>query len=217
MASSATQTVLAEIAETFASVIDTADRGIGERKNYGPGIGPHKEQDQLAALVDAADFDGSSITRLQTEAPYPGGNEQCDLVVSTSDARIPVEAKLLRFRRANGNDEPEGYAKVFSPFKPSGSLVTDAEKLRSSGFGSAGGLLGIHYSAGTDDTPADATGLAEKLARDVAFRYGVEPEVVAVESFDGLRHEVHDAGAIITWALPDSDGRQTGQQGLGSL
>lgn len=217
MVSPATQDTLAEVAEAFADIIGSVDRRIGERNDYGPGIGPHREPDQLAALVDSADFGGSSVSRLQTEAPYPSRGEQCDLVVSTDDARIPIEAKLFRFRRANGDDEPEGYSKVFSPFKPSGSLVTDAKKLRSSGFGSAGGLLGIHYSAGTDGTPGDATGLAEKLVQDVTFWYGFTPNVVAVEPFNGLQHEVHGDGAIIAWALPESDEQQSGQQGLGSL
>lgn len=199
MASQATQNTLAEVAEMFADTIGAVDQQIGERSSYGPGIGPHREPDQIAALVDSADFGGSPVSRLQTEAPYPSRGEQCDLVASTDDARIPIEAKLLRFRYANGNDEPEGYAKVFSPFKPSGSLVTDAKKLRSSGFGSAGGLLGIHYSAGTDGTPGDAKELAKKVEQDVMFWYGFKPNVVAVEPFSGLQHEVHGDGAIITW------------------
>lgn len=214
MSASVRARTLATLAESFAEHIREADREVDERRDYGPGIGPHKERDQLEALVERVGTEDTPIARLDTEVPYPGRSERCDLVVSTAEARIPVEAKLLRFRRANGNDEPEGYAKVFSPVKPSGSLVTDSEKLRTSGFRSAGGLLGIHYSAGTEGTPADATRLAEKVGRDVSFWYGFDLETVAVESFDRLRHDVHGRGAIIAWALPESDDQQTGQQEL---
>jgi hypothetical protein len=214
MSTSVRARTLATLAESFAEHIREADREIDERRDYGPGIGPHKERDQLEALVERVGSEDTPIARLDTEVPYPGRGERCDLVVSTAEARIPVEAKLLRFRRANGNDEPEGYARVFSPVKPSGSLVTDGEKLRASGFRSAGGLLGIHYSAGTEGTPADATRLAEKVVQDVSFWYGFDVETVAVESFDGLRHDVHDSGSIMAWTLSESENERTGQQEL---
>lgn len=214
MSSSGREQILASLAQSFAGHIGEVDQQIDERKDYGLGIGPHKEQDQLAALVERVEIENAPITHLETEIPYPGRKDRCDLVVSTDSARIPIEAKLLRFRRANGNDEPEGYAKVFSPVKPSGSLVTDSEKLRTSGFNSGGGLLGIHYSAGTEGTPANATRLAEKVTQDVSFWYGFNLETVAIEPFDQLQHEVHDSGAIIAWALPTSGGQQTGQREL---
>ncbi len=197
MSASVRARTLTTLAESFAEHIREADREGDERRDYGPGIGPHEERDQLEALVERVGSEDTPVARLDTELPYPGRNERCDLVVSTAEARIPVEAKLLRFRRANGTDEPEGDAKVVSPIKPSGLLVTDSEKLRTSGFRSAGGLLGIRYSAGTEGTPADATRLAEEVRRDGSFWYGFDPETVAVESVDG--------GAIIAWALPESD------------
>lgn len=214
MLSSVRERILTSLAESFAELIGEVDQQIDERRDYGLGIGPHREQDQLAALLERVETENTPITHLETEVPYPGRNDRCNLVVSTDTARIPIEAKLLRFRRANGTDEPEGYAKVFSPVKPSGSLVMDTEDLRTSGFSSAGGLLGIHYSAGTEDTPASPTRFAEKVAQDVSFWYGFEITPVAIEPFDGLQHEVHDSGAIITWALPESAKQQTGQQEL---
>jgi len=121
MISTVREQVLVSLAESFADLINEVDQRIAERRDYGPGIGPHREQNQLAALVERMETEHTPITQIKTELPYPGGGERCDLVVSTDDIRVPIEAKLLRFRRANGNDESEGYAKVFSPVKPSGS------------------------------------------------------------------------------------------------
>jgi hypothetical protein len=121
MISTVREQVLVSLAESFADLINEVDQRIAERRDYGPGIGPHREQNQLAALVERMETEHTPITQIETELPYPGGGKRCDLVVSTDDIRVPIEAKLLRFRRANGNDESEGYAKGFSPVKPSGS------------------------------------------------------------------------------------------------
>lgn len=192
---------LETVARVFAETVPEVDETIGERRDYGAGIGPHREPDQLAALCETAEFDGTAVTQLETEVPYPESCEACDLVVSDGDGTYAVEAKLMRFRRANGDPEPEGYARAFSPVKPSGSLISDARKLARSAFPGGNGLLSIFYDSGTEGTPASAETLATKVEQDVAFWYDMEVQTVAIERFDGLQHSVHSSGTILTWTV----------------
>jgi hypothetical protein len=113
---------------------------------------------------------------------------------------LPIEAKLLRFNRANGNVEPAAYGHIFSPL--SDSLLGDAQKLAESGFEAKSGLLGIYYERGDEEAPVyDSERLAEKVVSEARYWFDIELDVVDVIRFDGLRHDVHRQGAILTWAL----------------
>lgn len=198
----------------FADAAPRADIQIGERREYGAGLGPHPEPAQLAALQTAANITETSIAHIETEVQYPSTSEQCDLVIGDADGQYQVEAKLLRFRRANGTPEPEAYAKVFSPLRPSGSLLTDAQKLVDSAFPSGYGLLGIAYDSGLDETPASIPVLADKVVVDLAYWFGIDASVVSIEYFDGLQHDVHESGAIVTWALESRGDASPTQESL---
>lgn len=137
---------------------------------------------------------------------YPGSQRRCDLLVDKDYIRLPIEAKLLRFRRDNGKIDPNMYKSVFSPFpeRSSSSMLTDAQKLVQSGFDQPTGLLGLYYEK--DDEEYDqlrAETIAEKFAQDVSYWYDIEIETTAIETFDGLQRPHHQYGAVITWLLSE--------------
>lgn len=87
-----------------------------------------------------------------------------------------VRGSQIRLKRScfdstasdNGDIEPAAYTTVYSPF--SNSLVVDATKLADSEFEIEGGLLELYYEPADAAFPLmDATKLAEKVVRDVAY------------------------------------------------
>lgn len=137
--------------------------------------------------------------------PYPDGGGKCDLVLSNG---TPVEAKLIRYWRANGDPEPTMYGHVFSPFHRN-TLLTDARRLQASEFGEESGLLGLFYTRASDDPETveglperyTAADIAEKVVRDIDHWYEAEASVCRIAEFDGLQHTVHGQGAAISWVL----------------
>lgn len=182
----------ADVAEVIPAVDATA---VHDR--WDPGIGPFEEERKLEMILAELAERGTVPDHVETEAPYPTSQRRCDLVVEPSEQRLPVEAKLLRFRRDNGNIDPNMYKSVFSPFpeRSSSSLLTDARKLVDSELDGPYGLLGLYYER--DEEPYDelrADRIAEKFAMDGAYWYDFDVELAAVERFDGLRHPHHQHG-----------------------
>jgi len=193
--------VLATVADAMADAVPGVDAEL-EHDRWKPGIGPFEEPRQLDALVDALPEDEGY--RVEREVSYPGGKGRCDLALEAGGVRVPVEAKLLRFRLDNGSIDPNRYAAVFSPFPEgnSASLLTDARALDRAGFDLPGGLCGLYYER--EDEPHDVMNvdaLAEKLVRDADYWFGLDLRVCRVASFDGLRHPHHERGAVVAWEL----------------
>jgi len=156
----------------------------------------------LDELADSDDMD----MEIRTEVPYPSSQRRCDLLVQSGGVGLPVEAKLLRFRRDNGNTDPNMYKSVFSPFpeRSSSSMLTDAKKLVESDFDQPTGLLGLYYEKedeGYEQLRAET--IAEKFEQDVSYWYDIDIEIAALETFDGLQHPHHQHGAVITWLLSE--------------
>jgi hypothetical protein len=196
-----TSHILEQLADDFATVVPSVDLR-AEHDRWKAGIGPFEEDRQVEMLRDAVEGDtGYSI---ETEAPYLDGGQRVDLFIESEETAIPVEAKLLRFRYDNGNIDPNSFAKVFSPFpeRTTSTLLTDARKLHEAGFEESGGLLGLYY-APVDESykRMSAQAIAEKFALDVDYWYDFEVETRNVTHFDGLRHPVHQGGAVITWEI----------------
>ena len=169
---------------------------------YGDGIGGFEEPRQIELIAERLHTSDADYDAIETEVPYTSADRWCDIVLDTLTGRLPIEAKLLRFNRANGDTEPSAYGSVFSPL--SNSLVTDARKLANSGSGLPAGQLGIYYERGDEEPPAfDARTLAEKVRQDVEYWFGHSVGRGVVVEFDGLRHPVHRQGAIVTWELTD--------------
>jgi hypothetical protein len=194
-------TILERLAENLASAIPPIDAE-AEHDRWQAGIGPFEEDRQVEMLRDA--LEGDTSYSIETEAPYLDGGQRVDLFIESEDAQIPVEAKLLRFRYDNGNIDPNSFAKVFSPFpeRTTSTLLTDAQKLHEAGFEESGGLLGFYYE------PVDESyermspeAVAEKFALDVDYWYDFEVETRNVAHFEGLRHPVHQQGAVISWEI----------------
>jgi len=196
---------LTNLAKYFASVVPAVDAE-ADHDRWQEGIGPFEEERQIEMLQEA--IEGDISYSIDTEVPYLDGGQRADLFIESDETSIPIEAKLLRFRYDNGNIDPNSFAKVFSPFpeRSTSTLLTDARKLYEAGFENNGGLLGLYYAPVDESydamTPA---AIAEKFCLDVDYWYDFEVETRAVSHFDGLRHPVHQEGAVITWEILDSD------------
>jgi hypothetical protein len=201
-----TATLLEDLADLLASVVPSVDAK-AEHDRWQEGIGPFEEERQVEMLRKAVEGDVSYS--IDTEVPYLDGGQRADLFIESKETSIPIEAKLLRFRYDNGNIDPNSFAKVFSPFpeRSTSTLLTDARKLYEAGFENNGGLLGLYYAPVDESYDAmTPESIAEKFCLDVDYWYDFEVETRAVSHFDGLRHPVHQEGAIITWEILDSDG-----------
>lgn len=196
--------LLRDLARDIASVIPAVDRE-AEHERWDAGIGPFEEDRQVEMIVNRFAELGSGPSLIETGVPYPGSRRQCDLIVGNEDLQMPIEAKLLRFRRDNGNIDPNMYKSVFSPFpeRSSSSLLTDALKLTESAFDPPYGLLGLYYEKDNEDyEQLNADLIAKKFEFDVEFWYEMEIETIEIARFDGLRHPYHQHGAVISWVIP---------------
>ncbi|MDS0221037.1 transcriptional regulator [Haloarcula sp. S1AR25-5A] len=193
--------ILERLADDFASAVPAVDNK-ADHDRWQAGIGPFEEENQIEMLREEMDEDTSYF--IKTEEPYLDGGQRADVFIESADTKLPVEAKLLRFRYDNGNIDPNSFAKVFSPFpeRTTSTLLTDARKLYDAGFAENGGLLGLYYE------PVDESyermspeAIAEKFCLDVDYWYDFEVETRSVAHFDGLRHPIHQQGAVITWEI----------------
>lgn len=194
---------LKNITRGFASVIPAVDT-TAEHERWKPGIGPFEEERQLEMILAAFSNDGPVPSHIEREVTYPDSGRRCDFVTDASDRELPVEAKLLRFRRDNGNIDPNMYKSIFSPFpeRSSSSLLTDAEKLTQSAFDLPAGLLGLYYEKNDEVyEQLRAERIAEKFAFDAEYWFDIDIETVAIEKFDGLQHPHHQKGAVIGWLV----------------
>lgn len=193
--------LLQQIAEDFASAIPSIDAN-ADHERWKPGIGPFEEDRQVEMLREAVE--PNVDYSLRTEEPYLEGGQRVDLLIESAETEIPVEAKLLRFRYDNGNIDPNSFAKVFSPFpeRTTSTLLTDTRKLTEAGFEESGGLLGLYYEP-VDESYERMTpeAVAEKFALDANYWYDFEIETRGLAHFEGLRHPVHQQGAVVTWEI----------------
>lgn len=189
--------------EAVADAVPAVDRETTGQ--YGDGLGSEDEERQLELLRDHLQTVDDRYAQIDREMSYPDGGGRCDLVLPNG---MPVEAKLIRYWRANGDPEPTMYGHVFSPFHRN-TLLTDARRLHASAFADRCGLLGLFYTRADDDpetvgalperyTPED---IAEKVVRDIDYWYEVEASVCHIAKFDGLQHDFHGQGAVISWVV----------------
>jgi hypothetical protein len=194
---------LSDLTEDIAEVIPDVDSRTGGQ--YGDGIGSENEERQIELLLDELREQDSRYQEVRREVPYPESAERCDLMLPDG---TPVEAKLIRYWRANGDPEPNMHKHVFSPFHKN-TLLTDAHSLTDSEIGDRGGLLGLFYKRAdnepetVDALPSRYTAedIADKIAKDVSYWYDVEASVCEISHFTGLQHTIHKQGAIISWIV----------------
>jgi hypothetical protein len=196
-----TAAILDQFACDVADVIPKLDT-TAEHHRWQPGIGAYDEEEQVRRIAERLGQQSTYYEVTETEVLYPNSGQRCDILLGSDGSQIPVEAKLLRFYRDNGDIEPAAYTTVYSPF--SNSLVADAKKLAESDFETGGGLLGLYYEPADGPFPLmDATKLAEKVTRDVEYWYNLPLKTRTIAEFTGLRHPVHQQGAVITWELTE--------------
>lgn len=172
---------------------------------YGDGLGSEDEERQLDLLLDHLRGVDDHYANVDREVSYPDGTGKCDVVLPNG---MPVEAKLIRYWRANGDPEPTMYGHVFSPFHRN-TLLTDARRLHASAFGERSGLLGLFYTRAGDDPEIvealperyTAEDIAEKVVHDINYWYEAEASVCCIAKFEGLQHDVHREGAVISWVV----------------
>lgn len=195
----ATGSILEDLAEGFATVIPVVDATV-EHKRWKPGLGPFEEERQLAILLKKFQETHDPDWTVEAEVEYPDSGQRCDLVVTDDGLRVPIEAKLLRFRLDNGNIDSNCYMSVFSPFPEAGSssLLTDVRKLSESSFDTPGGVLGFYYEK--EDEPyeeMDVQKIAHKFALDADYWYDIDVAVRRIAEFSGLQHPHHQRGAVL--------------------
>jgi hypothetical protein len=198
-----TTETLTRFTEDLAAVLPTVDATTTGQ--YGAGIGSENEPEQLRRLLTALRETNAWYDDLDREVAYPDGDGRCDLMLPDG---TPVEAKLLRYWRANGDPEPHMYTHVFSPFSTN-TLLTDARRVSNFAVDHSGALLGLYYDRAADDstavsslpdryTPAD---LAAKVVADIDFWYDLDATIAAIARVAGLQHRVHKRAAVITWTI----------------
>ncbi len=102
---------LTQLASDIATVLPDVDSKT--KGQYGEGIGSENEERQLDLLFDALKEYDSEYDAVKREVSYPSTAERCDIQLPD---RTPVEAKLIRYWRANGDPEHHMPKQVFSPF-----------------------------------------------------------------------------------------------------
>jgi hypothetical protein len=190
-------------AKDIASVIPSVDsKTTGQ---YGDGIGSEDEERQIELILrELRDFD-NRYEDVEGEVSYPDYSGKCDLVLPDNTL---IEAKLLRYWRANGNPEHYMYSHVFSPFH-NNTLMTDAKRLHETDSEHTTGLLGLFYKRSDRDSETvkslperyTAKDIAEKVVQDIEYWYDFQASICEIAEFSGLQHNVHKQGAVITWII----------------
>jgi hypothetical protein len=195
---------LDEFTEDIANAIPAVDRVTTGQ--YGDGLGSEDEERQLKLLLDHLRKTDDRYSAVDREVSYPDGSEKCDLVLPNE---MPVEAKLIRYWRANGDPEPTMYGHVFSPFHQN-TLLMDARRLHTSEFNGRGGLLGLFYKRADNDPETvealperyTAADIAEKVSHDIEYWYDeVNANICTITEFSSLQHSIHKKGAVISWMV----------------
>lgn len=194
-----------QLARAFADAIPSVDE-TANHSRWKPGIGPFEEENQIEMIREEVEQQSTFGETIKYEEPYPHSSRRVDLLLDDDGDLLPIEAKLIRFRRDNGNVDPNMYKSVFSPFpeQRSSSMLTDCQKLAESGFDFPCGVLGLYYEGNEEEyKELRADPIAEKFTLDVEHWYDIPIKLVCVESFSGLRHPHHQHGAVIAWELTE--------------
>lgn len=192
---------LAKFADDTATVVPVVDHTTTGQ--YGDGIGSENEDRQIKLILEELRNLDDRYQDVEREVAVPGQSGKCDLLLPDG---TPVECKLLRYWRANGDPEDYMYTHVFSPFNRN-TLMDDIKTLHESNFEKASGFLGLFYERADEDAEEvsafperfTAENLAEKVVHDAEYWYGYQLRVCNIAEFSGLQHAVHKQGAVITW------------------
>lgn len=194
---------LEELTVDMAEILPDVDSETAGQ--YGDGLGSENEERQIELILQNLREQDNRYTEVDQEVSYPNSSKRCDL--SLPDG-TPVEAKLIRYWRANGDPEPNMFKHVFSPFHRN-TLLTDARSLAESSIGERGGLVGLFYTRADNDPKTveafpnryTAENIADKIAKDIAHWYDIEVSICEIASFCALQHTIHKRGAIISWSV----------------
>ena len=88
-------TILKQLANDFASVVPSIDTE-AEHNRWQGGIGPFEEENEIEML--RAEIDEDTGYSIETEKSYLDGGQRADLFIKSGGTKLPIEAKLLRFR-----------------------------------------------------------------------------------------------------------------------
>ena len=196
-------TPLSKLSEDIGAVMPAVDANT--EGQYGDGIGSEDETRQLDLLFERLKEYDTWYQDVEREVSYPSRRAKCDIVLPDG---TPVECKLIRYWRANGDPEDYMPKAIFSPFHEN-TILTDVQDLHASDFENEGGLLGLFYKRSDDDyeavqrlperyTPED---LGKKIARDIEYWYDIEAKISNIARVEGLQHSIHKQCAAITWRI----------------
>jgi hypothetical protein len=125
---------------------------------------------------------------------YPNSRLQCDLGIG-DPLEWAIEVKMARAFGDNGKLDDTYVKDILSPYDSDHSALSDAAKLRSSGFKCSKAILvyGFAYSGRELEPLLEALEILARLKGPVGKR--VEG------SFAGLVHPVHTEGVVARWEI----------------
>jgi hypothetical protein len=130
---------LAEIVADFALALKEADalrpQAVSFRsgKAYQPGIGPHGENSAVQLVVIQMQRLRPGSYESVHPVPYPGSRQQCDIGIGDPLEWV-IEVKMARAFGDNGKLDDTYLKDLLSPYESDHSALSDATKLRESGF-----------------------------------------------------------------------------------
>jgi hypothetical protein len=193
---------LAQIVADFALGLHAADalslRATNRRSGrlFQAGLGPHSEDEAVRLILREM----SSLSQAYLDArptPYPSSRLRCDVGIGNPMVWA-IEVKMARAFHDNGSPDDTYLKDLLSPYEQDRSALTDAAKLRRSGFRCRRALLvyGFDYA----DRPLEP--LLREL--EVLLRLDGALGQRASSDFGGLVHPLHERGCVCAWEILDA-------------
>lgn len=190
---------LEELVTDFADGLKRADQLAPQWSSrsgrlYSPGIGPHAEVRAVELILDQ--MRGSKPLAYAGAGPhsYPGSREICDLCVG-DPLEWAVEIKMARAFGDNGKLDDTWLKDLLSPYQADHSALSDAGKLRRSGFECRRAVLvyGFNYPARPLEPVLRCLELL--MADSGPIAHSVKAD------FADLVHKVHTRGRVTAWEI----------------
>jgi hypothetical protein len=163
-------------------------------KEYQPGIGPHGENSAVQLVLTQMRRLRPGSYESTRPVSYPGSRQKCDIGIGDPLEWV-IEVKMARAFGDNGKLDDTYLKDLLSPYESDHSALSDARKLRESGFDCRKAILvyGYEYPGRQLKPLVVALETLLKLTGPVAER--------AEQKFTELIHPIHREGLVIAWEI----------------
>jgi hypothetical protein len=191
---------LSDFVTDFAAAFKAADAlrpqasSARSGRAYQPGLGPHGEDAAVRLVLGQLKLLRPGRYDVSVQVPYPGDGQRCDLGIGRP-LEWAVEVKMARAFGDNGKPDDTYLKDLLSPYPQDHSTLTDASKLRASGFECQKAVLvyGFDYEKRPIGPAMDALEALLRASNHLPRRVDA--------SFSDLVHPVHQRGVVVAWAL----------------